>query len=304
MTADGHAAWFTAAAALRALQLACDQRGLSWSGATLLGPVGDNGVFRLPLEGVVARVAWGMPALAMVERELRVAAWLAQQDLPAVRPSALVAEQPILSDGRVITFWEEIPAPKLGRPADIGALLRRLHALPPPSEGMLPVFDPFYRQDSHIHDATGLHEHDRRFLLGLLEELRAEYSTLPFAHPARAIHGDPHRKNLVRSADRVVMLDLERFALGPIEWDQVVPAVYHLVGWYSDADYAAFVEAYGSDIMQWEGFSTLARVRQLRMTTWLAGRTGREPRPIPEALNRIATLRTPTAAHRPWTPGT
>ncbi|MGV9386228.1 phosphotransferase family protein [Nonomuraea sp. NPDC003707] len=305
MTTDGQAASFTAAAAFHALRLACEQKELNWSGATLLGPVGDNGVFRLPNERIVARVAWGMSALESVERELRVAAWLAEHDLPAVRPSSMVAEQPVLSDGRVLTFWEEIPDPQQGRPADIGALLRRLHALPAPPDGLLPRFDPFVRQDSHIRDSAGLHEQDRRFLMGRLEELRAAYANLPFAHAPRAIHGDPHRKNLVRGADgRAVMLDLERFAVGPVEWDLIVPAVYHLVGWYSDAEYATFAEAYGWDIAQWDGFSTLASVRQLRMTTWLAGRTGREPRLIPEVLNRIAALRNPSAPRRPWTPGT
>ncbi|MGV9383592.1 phosphotransferase family protein [Nonomuraea sp. NPDC003707] len=283
----------------------CEQKELNWSGATLLGPVGDNGVFRLPNERIVARVAWGMSALESVERELRVAAWLAEHHLPAVRPSFVVAKQPVLSDGRVITFWEEIPDPQQGRPADIGALLRRLHALPAPPNGMLPAFDPFYRQDSHIRDAAGLDERNRRFLLDLLEELRAAYAALPFAHAPRAIHGDPHRKNLVRSSDgHAVMLDLERFAIGPVEWDLVVVANYHVVGWYTAAEYGAFVDAYGADITQWEGFATLARVRQLRMTTWLAGRTGREPRLIPEALNRIATLRDPGGPHRPWMPGT
>ncbi|MEV4116854.1 aminoglycoside phosphotransferase family protein [Nonomuraea sp. NPDC049695] len=304
MTADGQAASFTAAAAFHALQLACEQTGLNWSGATLIGPVGDNGVFRLPLEHVVARVAWGMPALATVKRELRVAEWLAEQDLPAVRPAVAVGDQPVLADDRPVTFWEEIPGPQQGRPADIGALLRHLHALPAPPDGMLPVFDPFYRQADHIHDAAGLHERDRRFLLDLLEELQAAYAGLHFAHEPRAIHGDPHRKNLVRAADsRTVMLDLERFAIGPIEWDLVVVANYHVVGWYTAAEYAAFVEAYGADITQWEGFDALAKVRQLRMTTWLASRTGREPRLIPEAHLRISTLRDGSAA-RAWTPGT
>ncbi|MEU6718349.1 aminoglycoside phosphotransferase family protein [Nonomuraea sp. NPDC046802] len=304
MTADGQAASFTAAAAFRALHLACEQRKLNSESATLLGPVADNGVIRLPRERIVARVAWGTSALPAVQRELRVAAWLAEQDVPAVRPSFKVVDQPVLCDGRVITFWEEIHAPQQGRPADIGALLRRLHALPAPPEGMLPAFDPFGCQDAHIREATGLPEHDRRFLLDLLEELRAANAGLSFARPPGVIHGDPHRKNLVRGANGPIMLDLERFAVGPIEWDLIVPAVYHLVGWYSDAEYAAFVETYGWDVTQWEGFSALARVRQLRMTTWLASRTGREPRLIPEVLNRIATLRDPAALSRPWTPGT
>ncbi|GAA3550168.1 hypothetical protein GCM10022419_033020 [Nonomuraea rosea] len=65
--------------------------------------------------------------------------------------------------GSVITFWEEIPDPQQGRPGDIGALLRRLHALPAPPKELLHTFDPFYRQHSHIRDAAGLHEDDPAF---------------------------------------------------------------------------------------------------------------------------------------------
>ncbi|MGW4412698.1 hypothetical protein ACWEJ6_52535 [Nonomuraea sp. NPDC004702] len=74
MTADGAATSFTAAAALGARRLACERTGLNGSGAWPLGPVGDNAVFRLPFERVVARVTWGMDALPILQRELQVAA--------------------------------------------------------------------------------------------------------------------------------------------------------------------------------------------------------------------------------------
>lgn len=57
-----------------------------------------------------------------------------------------------------------------------------------------------------------------------------------------------------------------------------MPAVYQLVGWYDDAEDQAFADAYGWDVTQWAGLSTPAAVRRLRMTTWLAGRTGEPTR--------------------------
>jgi hypothetical protein len=91
--------------------------------------------------------------------------------------------------GSVITFWEEIPDPQQGRPGDIGALLRRLHALPAPPKELLHTFDPFYRQHSHIRDAAGC---TRTTPLspgppaGAADRLRRPV----VRHAPRAIHGD------------------------------------------------------------------------------------------------------------------
>ncbi|MBO2461539.1 aminoglycoside phosphotransferase family protein [Actinomadura sp. LCR2-06] len=269
----------------------------------LLGPVADNAVFRIPAARLVVRVASSVGALPRVERELRVARWLASQGFSAVRPAEAV-EQPVVDRERVITFWEEIEDPRQATPAEMGALLRRLHALPAPPAGLVEPLEPFVRQRSHINSATGIDAEDRDFLRDVLVRLQAAYADLEFALPTAVIHGDPHRKNIVVGGDGIpVLLDLERFSLGPPEWDLTVPAVYRNVGWYDDAEYAAFTDAYGLDVTGWEGFTTLAAIRELRMTAWLAARTGREPRLIGEAQRRIASLRDPTAPRR-WTPGT
>ncbi|MGW4412699.1 phosphotransferase family protein [Nonomuraea sp. NPDC004702] len=192
----------------------------------------------------------------------------------------------------------------------MGALPRHPHALPNPPGGTLPAFDPFdpfdpfERRKAHIGQATGLHERDRRLPRELVERSRTAYARLPFAGAPRAIHGDPHRKNLIRARGHgTVTLDLERFSIGPVEWDLVVVANYHLVGWYTAKEYASFAHAYGVDVMRWEGLAELARPRRPRMTTWLASRTGREPHLIPEVHLRISTSRDLSTA-RAWTPGT
>lgn len=80
-------------------------------------------------------------------------------------------------------------------------------------------------------------------------------------------------------------------------------AVYERVGWYTGTEYEEFTSAYGWDIRTWPGFATLAAIRELRMTAWLCARTDREPRLLPEARHRIASLRRPDAP-RHWRPGT
>jgi hypothetical protein len=78
--------------------------------------------------------------------------------------------------------------------------------------------------------------------------------------------------------------------------------VYRKLGWYDSSEYSAFVEAYGWDVTEWEGYPVLAAIRELAMTAWLAARTGREPRLVDEARRRIASLRD-DATPRTWSPG-
>lgn len=276
--------------------------GLNAAEARLLGPVGDNAVFLLPYEHAVARVSL-VGARSRVERELRVARWLAEHKIHAVRPRTQI-EQPIVHDGHVVTLWDEIPDPTQATTAEMGAALRRLHRLPWPPEGLIPPIDPFARQHEHIDEATGLADDEREFLAARLAELKSAYSELRFALPQGVVHGDAHRKNVVRDATgRVALLDLERFGTGPREWDLIVPAVYQRVGWYDEAAYRDFTDAYGYDIRGWDGYPVMAAIRQLRMTAWLASRTGREPRLVTEAHRRIQSLRDPSVPGR-WTPGT
>src|SRR5215470_9868229 len=93
----------------------------------------NNAVFRLPHEGVVARIAGSLVVRQRVPKVVVVARWLAAHDLPAVR---LVPglPQPMALDGELVTFWHEVP--RVGPPptgTELGQILRRIHALPAPS---------------------------------------------------------------------------------------------------------------------------------------------------------------------------
>jgi Ser/Thr protein kinase RdoA (MazF antagonist) len=268
----------------------------------LLGPIADNAVFRLA-GGTVARIATSAAGDRAL-REVRTGRWLAAQGVPAVRPLESI-EQPLALDGHVVTLWHEVPDASIASTAELAELLRRLHALPVPPDFDIPVLDPFVRLDEHLAAAGPvLDPDDRRFLHERLGELRVGYARVSNGLPTCVIHGDANRKNAIRGRDgSAVLLDLERFSLGPREWDLVVPAVYQRLGWYTDAEYDAFVEAYGWDVRAWTGFPQLAALREFRMTAWLLSRLTREPHLKPEAARRIASLRAPDSL-RSWTPGT
>jgi aminoglycoside phosphotransferase len=280
-----------------AAKLDVDQAGIE-----LLGPIADNAVFRLPGRTVV-RIATAA-ANDRALREVRTGRWLAVQGVPAVRPLDSI-EQPLMVNGHVVTLWHEVQDASMASTAELAELLRRLHTLPVPTDFDIPALDPFVRLDEHLAAAEPtLNPSDRSFLTERLGELQAEYAQVSSQLPVCVIHGDANRKNAIRGRDEhAVLLDLERFSTGPREWDLVVPAVYQRLGWYSDAEYDAFVNAYGWDVRTWDGFSTFAALREFRMTAWLLSRLTREPRLTDEANRRIASLRTPDAP-RSWTPGT
>lgn len=122
---------FSPETAQRALLAACAEAGVSADDAELFR-MGENAIFMLRGEGIVARVARSNDRLPKVERELAVARWLARHGYPAVRVVEEIAPQPVQSDGRLVTFWVLIHESGSASFEDLGALLRDLHALPAP----------------------------------------------------------------------------------------------------------------------------------------------------------------------------
>jgi aminoglycoside phosphotransferase (APT) family kinase protein len=260
--------------------------------------LGENAIWRIPGVGV-ARVA--RPGQAgTAAREVRVGRWLAASDVPAVEP--LAVEQPFVADGRAVTFWRELEPHRNGRPAEVADALRRLHRLqaPPPEVG-LGVLDPFVRLTHRIEGATSLSADDRAWLLDRATSLRARYRRLPPTRRHCVVHGDAWAGNVVATASgRVVFVDLERFAVGPPEWDLVSTAVkHHSLGAITADDYRAYCGRYGLDVTKWAGYETFRDIREIRMATYVAQLGVDRPDAAAEADHRVRCLR---GAHgpRPW----
>jgi aminoglycoside phosphotransferase (APT) family kinase protein len=233
---------------------------------------------------------------AATAKEVRVAQWMAEHDILAVRP----VTEPVIIGDRAVTIWHELPSHRPGRYVDVATALRRLHALTPPE--WIPPLAPFVRTAARIEHATTLTDDDRSWLTSHLTNLERRYTTeLPAGLPHAVIHGDAYGGNIVivRDTGTATMLDLERVAVGPPEWDLTSTAVHLGFEWINRDDYAKFCQAYGRDVTGWDGYELLRDIRELRITTWIAQLAVDQPRYRDEANNRVASLRGQNGP-RPW----
>ncbi|MFE3473850.1 aminoglycoside phosphotransferase family protein [Streptomyces bacillaris] len=283
------------APARHVLEQACSTIGLDSDGAEPLR-LAENQIWRLPHQRVIVRIAQEGQSDAAA-REVRVARWLAQENIPAVR--LVDVEQPVDADGRPVTFWVELPPQKHGSVEEVAQLLLQLHSLPTPAIE-LGSLDPFVRVDERLRAATTIRDDDKEWLHALHRDLAAAWGDRPAGLPDRAVHGDAWPGNIVRTADGVLMMDLERFSVGPPEWDLVSTAVRaKTTGAVSSREYDEFCAVYGRDVTAWEGYPILARTRELRMVTYAVQHASSNSEWRSQAQYRIDCLRG-RSGPRPW----
>ncbi|GII63754.1 aminoglycoside phosphotransferase [Sphaerisporangium krabiense] len=226
----------------------------------------NNAVFRLVADPVVVRIAGSTATRERVETVVRVARWLERHRFPAVRLLAGV-EQPIRLDGQVITLWERVqdvgPRPD---GAQLAGLLRRLHRLPPPPGG-LPPWSPMDEVRRRLAEPEELSAEDHAFLLRECDEVEASLAGLRFVLPPGVIHGDAFLGNLIAGRRGPVLCDFDGTSVGPREWDLTPVAVGRLRLDYPGDDHAPLARRYGLDVMHWEGFPVLRRLRELKLVT-------------------------------------
>jgi aminoglycoside phosphotransferase (APT) family kinase protein len=265
--------------------------GLDPEGASLLR-LGENALYRLASAPAVVRVARTMDYWDDAAKEAAVSRWLAGAELPAAK---LYGEfdQPLAAAGHPVTIWRFIPG-RSGTPAEIATLaglLRRLHALPPPTGFRLPEVDILGRVESRIRAAV-IPAVDREFLHRRLAELRQALPDLRFPLSPGPIHGDAHVQNVMIADGTPTLIDFERFGLGQPEWDVSVTATEYLTaGWWTPDQYATFCDAYGFDVTQWSGFDVLRRTNELKMVSWLMQNIAQSEEIAYEYRARMATLR-------------
>ncbi|MCO5993007.1 phosphotransferase enzyme family protein [Actinoallomurus rhizosphaericola] len=297
---DGNAQSFAAADTLRTLNHAGAVVGIDVTGAQLLR-IGENAIYRLP-DRIIGRIARTAAYEPDARKEVAVARWLEGHEYPAVR--ALPIDQPVVVDGRVVTFWDLVSDKEsYGSTAEVASLLARLHRLEPPSSLGLPSLQPFARAELRIDGNGWLSSGDRDFLRGRLEELRTRFAELEFALAPGVIHGDASVGNVIHDdAGNPILIDLDGFAIGPREWDLVLTAIYYdSFGWHTRDEYEVFVKTYGFDVMEWPGYPVLRDVREFLMVTWLSQKASDDEKVAAEVRKRILALRT-GSDKRDWQP--
>lgn len=292
-TGDGHPATAFTEARARALLAAAGER----ADAAELLALGENAVFALdgPRPQVV-RVGRGPWLRARAARELRVAAWLAQQGVPAVRaarPGVTVV------DGHPLTFWQRLSEPvRPSTPADLAALLRLVHALPaPPFE--LPRRELLSGVGNWLRLAgDAVPEEDAAYLRDRCRDLEAELGELTPVLPPGPLHGDALPRNVHIGPDGPLLLDLETFSDDMREHDLTVLALGLRRYGLDAAAYSGFVDVYGWDVREWSGCTVLRGARETASCAWVAQHAPGNPAAGREFARRVASLREGDASVR------
>ncbi|MFF4116002.1 phosphotransferase enzyme family protein [Streptomyces sp. NPDC001714] len=256
------------------------------AGAALLA-LGENAVFAAG--DLVVKVGRDAELLDRARRELEIAAWLAEADVPAVRaaePKALLVE------GHPVTVWHRLPDPaRPAEPRDLAELLRIVHALPSPPFA-LPPRELLDGVERWLRLAGGaIDPADAAYLRERRDGFAAAAAALtPHLTPG-PIHGDALPRNVHVGPDGPVLVDLETFSSDLREHDLVVMALSRdRYGMPADA-YDSFVTAYGWDVREWEGCGVLRGARETASCAWVAQHAPSNPKALAEFERRVASLR-------------
>lgn len=282
---------------LDVLKSAALQAGLDADGARLLRH-GSNAIYLLPNAEAVARI--GRPGTAEnASRQMRIASWLSANGIEANLP--IDGVELVTIDGRPVTWWMPIAAHRHATPAELGAVLRKLHTLAVPAVLDLPSLDIVGYISARIDSATALTSTDRHRLRDQLTRLAMDLAAAEDLQSRQVVHGDAWQGNLVvPDGGSPILLDFDHVSIGHLAWDLIPLAVdYEDFARISSDDYAAFVSAYGGyDVREAHWFRTLADLQELRWTAFVADKAAHNPAAAAEVSHRLSCLQ--GKVPRPW----
>ncbi|MEV4940218.1 phosphotransferase [Streptomyces zaomyceticus] len=261
--------------------------GLPVAEARLLA-LGENAVFAVG--DLAVKVGRDAEVYERAERELALAAWLAEADVPAVRAAE---DKPRLVEGHPLTFWHRLPeAVRPAEPRDLAPLLRRIHALPEPAALTLPRRELLGGVERWLRLAgDAIDPADATFLRERRDAFAPAAAALTPRLAPGPIHGDALPRNVHVGPDGPVLVDLETFSSDLREHDLVVLALSRDRYGLAPAAYEAFTEAYGWDVREWEGCAVLRGARETASCAWVAQHAPANPKALAEFERRVGSLR-------------
>ncbi|GGZ26731.1 phosphotransferase enzyme family protein [Streptomyces poonensis] len=249
--------------------------------------LGENAVFAVG--DLVVKVGRDAELLDRARRELEIALWLSEADVPAVRAAE---PRPLSVDGHPVTVWHRLPAAvRPAEPRDLAALLRRVHALPAPSfalprRELLGGVERWLRLAGDAIDPV-----DAEYLRARRDGFAEAAAALTPHLPPGPIHGDALPRNVHITPDGPVLVDLETFSADLREHDLVVMALSRdRYGLPAEA-YEAFTATYGWDVRDWDGCAVLRGARETASCAWVAQHAPGNPKALAEFERRVASLR-------------
>ena len=172
--------------------------------------------------------------------------------------AVLPLTEPVVTSWGVVTVAPWIAGAQPVGWAGTGALLRAFHDLH--ADAAVPRWDPLRRILSQVaglpDDAAGVLLDARTVLLDEVERLRSPLGI-------GTVHGDVSPSNTVQAGGCALLIDLDFVARAPREYDLTSAARRFVAGEIDAATYRAFCEAYGADVLSWDGRVVLDRVAAL-----------------------------------------
>ncbi|MFH8770348.1 phosphotransferase enzyme family protein [Streptomyces sp. NPDC017958] len=249
--------------------------------------LGENAVFAAG--DLVVKVGRDAELLERARRELDIAGWLTEADVPAVRAAE---PKPLLVEGHPVTVWHRLADPvRPAEPRDLAQLLRIVHALPLPPFA-LPPRDLLGGVERWLRLAgTSIDPEDAAYLRARRDGFAAAAAALTPRLEPGPIHGDALPRNVHVGPDGPVLVDLETFSVDLREHDLVVMALSRdRYGLPAEA-YDSFTGTYGWDVREWEGCGVLRGARETASCAWVAQHAPSNPKALAEFERRVASLR-------------
>jgi hypothetical protein len=196
---------------------------------------GSNVLVHLVPTPVVARVATTTalvrkPSERWLALDLDLAGYLAAQGFPVVPPSRELPGGPHQHDGFALTFWEFVDHDRshVATAQEVGPFLRELHAAIRNYHGDLRTLSPFAEipqwldevvswNNDEVETWNAVDPADIAMLRRGFALVSAEIDELHL--PEQPLHGDAHKKNVLKTREGLVWTDFEDACFGPIEWD-------------------------------------------------------------------------------------
>lgn len=280
---------------------ACQEADLQPIGQPSLIRLGTNAVFEVKTASgpvVAVRVAPSDYDSDLLSDQLRLADWLCEAGFPTSRP---IRREITWIDSRPVTFWAFLDG-RPGTDADrcaFGRLLSSYHAITNDYRGRLPEWEPLGRLGRRLDIACvddAFSTDDRELLCGWRDRLTDGVSELEFVLPKGPLHGDVSTGNVIVVDSGLYLVDLDRIARGPREWDlSTILASQEFFGAPGET-VDDFMTGYGWDLRGFAGAHELTRLRALFMTSWLIT-LPRTPPVKEEIANRMRFWRDPSEAH-------
>ncbi|WP_181697840.1 phosphotransferase enzyme family protein [Nocardia sp. GTS18] len=262
--------------------------------ATRIDPIRlrDNAMLRTDAATIIRVHQHG--ELTTAVRELRAADWLRSHHVRAPEP---LVPDPVVVAGRPVTFWEDLGSGGPAEAAETGAMLARLHTLRVPSHLGLPQFTlPDFTD--RIHQCL-TDDREKAWLRGYAENLAARWHALEWPSPWCVIHGDPSPANTMAAPTGGHVVDLERCCIGPPQWDQATVAFQSDTLSDPPARWEQFVDAYGCDVTDWEGYPVIRDVRSFELCLFALRHAAVSEHARRQADYRLACLHG-HQGQRPW----